>query len=69
MNPSPHDTTSNHIKIQNVNPKNHNKTLKMNVTTVKCSLANKMITTCHVRHIFMLVNKTIKNNLSHATIC
>ena len=35
-------------------------TLKMNVITIKHSLANEMITTHHVRHIFMLVDETIK---------
>ena len=44
-------------------------TLKMNTTTMKHSLANKMITTHHVRHIFTPVNETIKNNLSHTTTC
>ena len=43
--------------------------LKMNMTTIKCSLANEMITTHHVRHIFMPVDKTIKNYLSQTTIC
>ena len=43
--------------------------LKTNVTTIKCLQANKMIMTHHVRHIFMPINQTIKNNLSHATIC
>ena len=41
----------------------------MNATTVKCSLANQMTTTHHVRHVFMPIDKTIKNNLSHAAIC
>ena len=41
----------------------------MNVTTIECLLANKMIMTCHIRHIFTPINETIKNNLSHATIC
>ena len=41
----------------------------MNATTVKCLLANEMIMTCHVRHVFMPVDETIKNNLSHVTIC
>ena len=35
-------------------------TLKMNVTTAKCLLANETIITHHVRHIFMPVDKTIK---------
>ena len=39
----------------------------MNATTIKCLLANEMITTCHVRHIVMPIDDTIKNNLSHAT--
>ena len=36
---------------RNVNP-------KMNVTTVKHSQANEMITTCNVRNIFMPINQT-----------
>ena len=30
----------------------------MNVTTVKCPLTNEMITTHHVRHIFMPIDQT-----------
>ena len=41
----------------------------MNVTAVKHSQANQMITTCHMRHMFMPIDETIKKNLSHATIC
>ena len=44
-------------------------TLKMNTTTVKHSQVSQTITTCHVRHIFMPIDQTIKNNLHHATIC
>ena len=35
-------------------------TLKMNAGTAKHSRANKMIVTCHVRHIFMPTNQTVK---------
>ena len=35
-------------------------TPKMNVTTVKCLLANLMTMTCHMRHIFMPIDETIK---------
>ena len=41
----------------------------MNATTIKCLQANQMIAAHHMRHIFMPVNQTIKNILSHATIC
>ena len=62
----PCHTTSNHITTQmqtlNANP-------KMNVNTVKCLQANEMITTCHMRHIFMPINQTNRNYSSHATIC
>ena len=44
-------------------------TLKPNVSTIKHLQANQMIATHHVRHIFMPVNQTFKNNLSHTTIC
>ena len=46
----------------------------MNMTAIKCSLANEVITTNPVRHIFMPINKTIKkyfishNNLLNVTI-
>ena len=59
-NPLPHHTMSNRIKTQNVNPKIMTQTLKMNVTTIKHLLANETITTCHMRHIFMPVNKIKK---------
>ena len=48
--------------------------LKMNATTVKCSRANQVIVTCHIRQIFMPVDQTIKklfiscNNLLNVTI-
>ena len=32
----------------------------MNMTMVKHLQANEMITTCHVRHIFMPIDQTIK---------
>ena len=59
-NPLRHHATSNHIKTQNASPKITMQTLKMNATTVKYLLANETITTCHVRHIFMPINETIK---------
>ena len=40
----------------------------MNVTTVKCLLANETTVTCHVRHISCPLTKLLKDNLSHATI-
>ena len=30
------------------------------MTTIKCSLANEIITTCHVRRIFTPIDETIK---------
>ena len=64
--------TSNHITTPmptlNVNP-------KTNMTTIKCSCANKMIMTCHVRPIFIPIDQTNKklfiscnNNLLNVTI-
>ena len=47
---------------------------KMNMTTVKCLQANEMITTCHMRHIFMPIDQTDEklfiscNNLLNVTI-
>ena len=47
---------------------------KMNMTIVKCLQANEMITTCHVRHIFMPIDQTDEklfiscNNLLNVTI-
>ena len=41
----------------NVNP---NATLKMNTTAVRHLHANKMIVTCHIRHIFMPIDQNIK---------
>ena len=41
----------------------------MNATTIKHSLANEMTMTCHMRHIFVPIDETIKTNLSQATIC
>ena len=46
----------------------------MNMTTIKCSQANEMITTHHVRHIFTPINQTNKelfiscNNLLNVAI-
>ena len=65
----PHHAMSNHIKTQNAHPKNHDTSPKTNMTTVKCLLANEMTMTHHMRHIFMPLNKTLKNNLSQTTIC
>ena len=59
-NPLPHHTMSNHIKTQTMNPKNHDMNPKNKVTTVKCLLANEMIMTCHVRHVLMSIDQTIK---------
>ena len=41
----------------------------MNATTVKHLLANQITMTHHERHISTPINETIKNNLSHTTIC
>ena len=47
-------------------------TLKWNSIAVRHLQTNKEsghIKTCHMRHIFMPINQTIKNNLPHVTIC
>ena len=60
------------LKMQTL--KSQCKPQKMNATTVKCSLANKTITTHHMRHIFAPIDETIKkyfiscNNLLNVTI-
>ena len=43
------------------------RTLKTNVTTVKCSQANQTVATCHVRHIFKPVNQTIRKPFISST--
>ena len=52
-----HITNREHeLQTQNVNP-------KMNMIAVRCSQANETsrhIKTCHIRHIFMPGNETIK---------
>ena len=47
----------NCIMTNNANP---NVNPRMNMSPVKCPSANEMITTHHVRHIFMPANQTIK---------
>ena len=52
---------SNHIKTRNANPKFTMRTLKHNVTSIRCSQANETsqhVRTRHVRHIFMPDNQT-----------
>ena len=53
------------MQTLNVNP-------EMNAIAVRHSQANKTsqhIKTCHMRHIFVPVDQTIKINLPHVTIC
>ena len=59
-NAIPHHAMSNCIITHNVNP---NVNPRMNVTTVKCSGANEIITTHHMRHIVMPIDQIIKNLL------
>ena len=50
---------------QNTNP-------EMNTIAVRCLQAKETsqhIVTCYIRHIFMPVDETIKNNFPHVTIC
>ena len=53
----PHQIISSFINANLTNP---DANPKMNVTTIKCLQANQMITTHHVRHIFMPIDQTIE---------
>ena len=47
-------------------------TPKMNAIAMRYLQANETsqhIKTCHMRHIFMPIDQTIKKNLPHVTIC
>ena len=56
---------SNHTKTQNTNPKVLDVNPKKECDSHEMSMSQQNIMTCHMRHIFMPINQTIKINLSH----